>query len=102
MTEATSRKQRAWAAIVGATVVNLPSGSLYAFSLFLSPMENLLGATRSELSFVFGIATIGTTLGMNIAPRLFALAPAWVLVAGAALFGAIGVTLASTATSLVQ
>jgi len=50
--------QRSIAALLAATVVNLPFGTLYAFSVFLKPMEALLGATRAEMSFVFGLATV--------------------------------------------
>jgi hypothetical protein len=34
-----SQSQRAWAAIAAATVMNLPLGSIYAFSDFLKPIE---------------------------------------------------------------
>jgi MFS transporter, OFA family, oxalate/formate antiporter len=45
------------AALLAATVVNLPFSTLYAFSVFLKPMEALLGATRAEMGFVFGLAS---------------------------------------------
>ena len=63
--------QRSAAALLAATVVNLPFGTLYAFSVFLKPMEALLGASRAEMSFVFGLATVTLTLGMNFAPQLY-------------------------------
>ena len=63
--------QRSAAALLAATVVNLPFGTLYAFSVFLKPMEALLGATRAEMSFVFGLATVTLTVGMNFAPQLY-------------------------------
>ena len=44
------RDQHAWAAIAAATVMNLPLGSIYAFSVFLKPIEAELGLTRSALS----------------------------------------------------
>jgi len=94
--------QRFWAALTASTIINLPFGSLYAFSVFLKPMEALLGVTRAELSFVFGLATIFFTLGMNVAPYLFRLASAPVLVAGCATAGAVGVALAATAGGVVQ
>ena len=62
---------RSVAALAAATVVNLPFGTLYAFSVFLKPMEALLGATRAEMSFVFGLATVTLTIGMNFAPQLY-------------------------------
>jgi MFS family permease len=64
-------RQRSIAALLAATVINLPFGTLYAFSVFLRPMEALLGTTRAEMSFVFGLATVTLTLGMNFAPLLY-------------------------------
>jgi OFA family oxalate/formate antiporter-like MFS transporter len=92
--------QRAWAAIVAATLINLPFGSLYAFSVFLKPLEQSLNATRSELTIVFGIATAIFTLAMVLAPRLFGLFRAPVLVALCAVAGACGIALAAIADSL--
>ncbi len=62
------RIRRAWAAVAAVTVLNLPLGSIYAFSVFLGPIEADLGLTRSSLSLVFGLATVGFMLGMLIAP----------------------------------
>jgi OFA family oxalate/formate antiporter-like MFS transporter len=92
--------QRAWAAIVAATLINLPFGSLYAFSVFLKPLEQSMNATRSQLSLVFGIATVIFTLAMVLAPRLFGLFRAPVLVALCAVTGACGIALAAIADSL--
>lgn len=63
--------QRSAAALLAATVANLPFGTLYAFSVLLKPMEEQLGATRAEMSFVFGLATVTLTVGMNVAPQLY-------------------------------
>ena len=67
----TGQRPRPWAAIVAATVLVLPLGSIYAFSVFLKPLEDLLAASRSELATVFGVAAIFYTIGMNLGPRLF-------------------------------
>jgi len=94
--------QRGIAALLAATVVNLPFGTLYAFSVFLKPMEVLLGATRAEMSFVFGLATVTLTLGMNFAPQLYRrLSPAWLAVACGLLSGA-GLWLSATASSFLH
>ena len=63
--------QRSFAALLAATVINLPFGTLYAFSVFIKPMEALLGTTRAEMGFVFGLATVTLTVGMNFAPELY-------------------------------
>jgi len=94
--------RRSVAALVAATVANLPFGTLYAFSVFLKPMEALLGATRAEMSFVFGLATVTLTLGMNFAPQLYRrLSPAALAIACGLSSGA-GLWLAASASSIVQ
>ena len=94
--------QRSVAALLAATVANLPFGTLYAFSVLLKPMEALLGATRAEMSFVFGLATVTLTMGMNFAPQLYQrLSPAWLAVACGLSSGA-GLWLAASASSVVH
>lgn len=91
--------RRSATALLAATIVDLPFGTIYAFSVFLKPMEALLGATRAEMTFVFGLATVTLTAGMNFAPRLyhrFAPAPL-AIVCGLA--SAAGLWLAASATS---
>jgi OFA family oxalate/formate antiporter-like MFS transporter len=95
-------RHRPVAALLAATVVNLPFGTLYAFSVFLKPMETLLGATRAEMSFVFGLATVTLTIGMNFAPQLYRrVAPVWLAVACGLLSGA-GLWLSASASSFVH
>jgi OFA family oxalate/formate antiporter-like MFS transporter len=94
--------QRSAAALLAASVVNLPFGTLYAFSVFLKPMEALLGATRAEMSFVFGLATVTLTIGMNFAPQLYRrLSPAALAVACGVSSGA-GLWLSASASSFLQ
>lgn len=97
-----AERRRVWAAIAAATAVNLPFGSLYAFSVFLKPMEAMLGTSRAELSFVFGLASVFFTVGMLIAPYLFGFASATVLLLGCAIAGTGGVILAATTNGIVQ
>jgi MFS transporter, OFA family, oxalate/formate antiporter len=52
---------RLWAALLAATLLNLPLGSVYSFSVLLRPLEQELGIPRSALSLVFGVATAGFT-----------------------------------------
>ncbi|TAK85605.1 MAG: MFS transporter [Betaproteobacteria bacterium] len=93
---------RGAAAIAAATALNLPFGTLYAFSVFLKPMEALLGVGRAQMSFVFGLATITLTAGMNLAPALYhALSPG-VLALGCGIVSAAGLILAATAGSFTQ
>jgi len=95
-------RQRVVAAVAAAMVVNLPFGTIYAFSVFLKPMEAMLGIGRAQMSFVFGLATISLIIGMNLGPWLYRrFAPATVMmVAGAG--SAVGMWLAASAGSLAQ
>lgn len=95
-------RHRAVAAVAAAIVVNLPFGTIYAFSVFLKPMEAMLGIGRAQMSFVFGLATISLTVGMNLGPWLYRrLAPATVMML-AGVGSALGLWLAASAGSLAQ
>lgn len=91
-----------WAALVAATLMNLPLGSVYSFSVLLRPLEQELGVSRSALSLVFGVATIGFTIGSVGAPFVYRAASLPVLVMASALLAALGVVAAATATGLWQ
>jgi MFS family permease len=93
---------RLWAALLAATLLNLPLGSVYSFSVLLRPLEHELGIPRSALSLVFGVATAGFTIGSVAAAFLYRVAPAPILVFASALVAASGVALAATAHGLVQ
>src|SRR5262249_56779474 len=75
-----SVRPSAWRVVAAATALNLPIGSLYAFSVFLKPLEALLGLSRADLAFVFGLAAAGFGVGMNLVPYISRLAPPAVLV----------------------
>lgn len=93
--------QRPWAALVAATLINLPFGSIYAFSIFLKPLEQSLDVTRSNLALVFAIATAVFSLAMVLAPRLFNRFSAPMLVVFCSVAGAGGIALAAVAENLV-
>jgi len=94
--------QRLWAALLAATLLNLPLGSVYSFSVFLRPIELELAIPRSALSLVFGMATVGFTIGSVGAALLFRLAPAPVLIFASAMTAATGIALAATAGGMTQ
>jgi len=95
-------RPRAWRAVAAATVLNLPLGSLYAFSVFLKPLETLLGLSRADLALVFSVAAVGFGAGMNLVPRAFGLGSTPVLVLGCAMASALGIAVAAAAGGLVQ
>lgn len=88
-------------AIVAATIIGLPLGSIYAFSVLLVPLEQLLQASRSELASVFALSAVFFTLGANLAPRMFGWVRAPFLVALTGAVSAVGVILAALAPSLI-
>lgn len=90
------------AALAAATLVNLPFGTLYAFSVFIKPIEALLGATRAEMSFVFGMATVTLTLGMNLAPQLYRRFSSASLAVASGVSSGAGLWLAASASSFLQ
>ena len=92
----------AWRAIAAATALNAPLGSLYAFSVFLKPLEVLLGLTRGDLALVFALASAGFGIGMNVAPQVFGLASPAMLVLACAVVSALGVGIAASAGGLLQ
>jgi OFA family oxalate/formate antiporter-like MFS transporter len=95
-----ARPERLWAALLAATVLNLPLGSVYSFSVFLRPIELELAIPRSALSLVFGLATVGFTAGSVGAAFLYRVAPAPVLIFASALAAAAGIGIAATATGM--
>jgi MFS transporter, OFA family, oxalate/formate antiporter len=97
-----ARTERFWAALLAATLMNLPLGSVYAFSVLLRPIEQELAIPRSALSLVFGLATVGFTVGSVGAAFLYRAAPAPILVLASALVAAAGIALAATASGLAQ
>lgn len=93
---------RTAAAIAAATVLNLPFGTIYAFSVFLRPMEAMLGIGRAQMTLVFALATISLTVGMNLAPWLYQrVAPATLVLASGACSAA-GLWLTASATDFVE
>jgi MFS transporter, OFA family, oxalate/formate antiporter len=95
-----SVRVRPGATIAAATITSLPLGSIYAFSVLLAPLEQLLRVSRSELASVFGISAVFFTIGANLAPRLFGYARAPLLVVLTGALSAAGVILAAVAPSL--
>ena len=91
-----------WRTVAAATALNLPLGSLYAFSVFLKPLETLLALSRAELALVFALAAAGFGAGMNLAPHVFGLASTPILVLGCATASTLGIALAATAGGLAQ
>src|SRR4029453_3726980 len=93
-----ARTERFWAALLAATLMNLPLGSVYAFSVLLRPIEQELAIPRSAPPVGFGLATIGLRGGRVGAAFLYRVAAAPVLVLASAVVAAGGLVMAATAT----
>ena len=91
-----------WHAIAAATALNAPLGSLYAFSVLLTPLETLLALSRAELALVFAVASAAFGGGMNLAPHVYGLASPPTLVVACGAVSALGIALAATAGGLAQ
>ena len=94
--------QKKTSALIAATVLNLPFGTVYAFSVFLKPMEALLAISRAEMTLVFALATISLTAGMNLAPRLYRSLSPVLLVLACGVGSAAGLVCTSRATGFSQ
>ena len=101
MSDADARPS-AWRTVAAATALNAPLGSLYAFSVFLEPLEALLGLSRADLALVFALASAGFGVGMNLAPQVYGLASPPVLMLACACSSTLGIALAATAPGLAQ
>jgi MFS transporter, OFA family, oxalate/formate antiporter len=95
-------RQSPWRILAAATALNAPVGALYAFSVFLQPLEALLGLSRADLALVFALAAAFFGVGMMLAPALYGIAATPRLVLACAGANAAGIALAATAGGLGQ
>src|SRR5437867_11183944 len=90
-----------WRVVIGGMSMNLALGSLYAWSVFVLPLEKEFGWTRAQTSWVFTIAIVTFALTFILAGRIQdKLGPRPCALIGALLVS-IGFFLASMTTSLI-
>jgi OFA family oxalate/formate antiporter-like MFS transporter len=90
-----------WTVVIGGVSMNLALGSLYAWSVFVLPLEQEFGWTRAETSWVFTIAVICFALSFVLAGRIQdALGPRPCAITGAILVS-LGFFLTSFTSSLL-
>jgi OFA family oxalate/formate antiporter-like MFS transporter len=90
-----------WLPVVGGILMNLALGSLYAWSVFVLPLEKEFGWTRAQTSWVFTIAIVFFALSFIVAGRIQDLkGPRLCAAIGGALVSA-GFILASVTSSLI-
>lgn len=78
-------------------LVTFVLGSVHAFSVLLVPLETLLQLPRAQISLVYSLALVAITLAVTIGYRIYALLPAWWLLAGVGTAAAAGLWLAAMA-----
>src|SRR5512141_2112699 len=89
-----------WWRVVGGLLMNLALGSLYAWSVFVAPLEKEFGWKRADTSSVFGWAVVVFALSFIVAGRLQdKLGPFMISITGCILL-TIGFLLSSRTTSL--
>jgi OFA family oxalate/formate antiporter-like MFS transporter len=59
-----------WLPVVGGILMNLALGSLYAWSVFVPPLEREFGWTRAQTSWVYTIAIVCFALTFVVAGRI--------------------------------
>lgn len=90
-----------WLAVVGGVSMNLALGSLYAWSVFVAPLEDEFGWDRTQTSWVFSIAIVTFALSFILAGRIQdARGPRICAAIGATLVG-LGFILSSFTNSLI-
>ena len=85
---------RAAAAAAAAMLLMFAIGSLYAWSVFVLPLERNLGLSRSAISSIFSLAIVCFTLFMLIGPQLYRYAGAPTIALLTCLAAAVGLVLA--------
>ena len=96
----TPAPRRPWATVAGALLYNPAIGSLYAWSVFVRPLEQATGAARADIWTVFALANVCSAGASLLAPALYRHVPPAALLAAAALTSAGGLWLAGAAASL--
>jgi OFA family oxalate/formate antiporter-like MFS transporter len=75
-----------WWRVVGGLMMNIALGTLYAWSIFVAPLEKEFGWKRADTSMVFTIAVVVFALTFIVAGRLQdKFGPFWVSLTGAVL-----------------
>lgn len=75
-----------WWRVVGGLLMNLALGTLYAWSIFVAPLEKEFGWKRADVSFVFSIVVFVFAVSFVVAGRIQdKKGPFWVSVTGGVL-----------------
>ncbi len=92
--------QRQHLAVAAAVLVMASIGTLYAWSIFVAPIEAAFGRSRAATSLVFSLATAAFTIGMLAGPSLLRGWSPQAVALLSCLLAAAGLTLAAAAESI--
>ena len=87
--------------LLACMLITLVLGSIHAFSVFLIPFEQLLGASRSQISLIYSAALVCLTLMVLVGYKIYPLFSAPVLTLITFLTAAVGTFIAGHSSSLL-
>src|SRR5258708_37451796 len=90
-----------WLPVVGGLLMNLALGSLYAWSVFVLPLEREFGWKRAETSWVYTIAIVCFALSFIVAGKIQDMKGPKVCAAIGGILLSAGFLLSSFTTSLI-
>jgi OFA family oxalate/formate antiporter-like MFS transporter len=90
-----------WLPVVGGVSMNLALGSLYAWSVFVLPLEKEFGWTRAQTSWVFTIAIVAFAASFVLAGRIQDVRGPRICAAIGGTLAGLGFALASMTSSLI-
>jgi MFS family permease len=99
MSKAHNFSRQAWMCALSTLLLNGSMGSLYAWSVFVSPLERELMVGRTGISFVFSVAVVAFTVGVAVAPYFYRLMRGSLLLMAFSLCSVAGLFLASFISS---
>jgi OFA family oxalate/formate antiporter-like MFS transporter len=85
--------------LIASMLVTFVLGSVHAFSVFLAPLEMLLGLARSQISLIYSFALVAITLSVTVGYRIYASLSAWWLIVITGAVAALGLLLAAAAVN---
>lgn len=85
--------------LVACSLITLVFGSIHAFSVFIVPLEDLLGTSRSKISLIYSCALVSLTIAVLFGHKIFTLLPSSKLLAVTCLLAASGTFIAGHSSS---
>ncbi len=85
--------------LLGCSLITLVFGSIHAFSVFIIPLEDSLGTSRSKISLIYSCALVCLTLAVLFGYKTYTLLSAPRLIVVTCLFAALGTLIAGQSSS---